>query len=233
MRRSLNGVRYSYQVRPYDLDNETGSALAPTALAVRNSVLDSEGRAIFGLFGADNRIGFDDFFLFADHFGLTAADAGFDPAFDLAPNAMIDFDDFFVFADHFGRSTAGAGKLVPMLAGLNVDARLYLAARSSLPEVGEDFVVDVRVADFVAVKGYGLQVQYDASKLSFVQTLTEQPLGGSELAAPQVLSDEGGLLALVAHGDVVSEGEVELSLVFRAKTEIENTVIEITDTPDV
>ena len=226
----LNGVRYSYQVRPYDLDNETGSALAPTALAVRNSVLDSEGHAIFGLFGADNRVGFDDFFLFADHFGLTAADAGFDPAFDLAPNAMIDFDDFFVFADHFGRSMAGAGKLVPMLAGLNADARLYLDARSSLPEVGEDFVVDVRVADFVAVKGYGLQVQYDASKLSFVQTLTEQPLGGSELAAPQVLSDEGGLLALVAHGDVVSEGEVELSLVFRAKTEIENTVIEITDT---
>ena len=226
---ALNGVRYTYQVRPYDLDNEPVSEIEQTALAVRNRVFDSEGRAIFGLFGADNRIGFDDFFILADLFGLTAEDVGFDPAFDLAPSAMIDFDDFFVFADNFGRSTAAVGKRVPLLAGLNADARLYLDARTALPSVGEDFVLDVRVADFVAVKGYGLQVQYDAGKLEFVEALTDQPLGGSALAAPQVLSDEAGVLALAAHGDVVAEGEVELSLVFRAKTEIENTVIEITD----
>ena len=226
---ALNGVRYTYQVRPYDLDNEPVSEIEQTALAVRNRVFDSEGRAIFGLFGADNRIGFDDFFIFADNFGLTAEDAAFDSAFDLAPSAMIDFDDFFVFADNFGRSTAAAGKRVPLLAGLNADVRLYLDARTALPSVGEDFVLDVRVADFVAVKGYGLQVQYDAGKLEFVEALTDQPLGGSALAAPQVLSDEAGVLALAAHGDVVAEGEVELSLVFRAKTEIENTVIEITD----
>ena len=226
---ALNGVRYTYQVRPYDLDNEPVSDIEQTAMAVRNIVVDSEGRAIFGLFGADNRVGFDDFFILADLFGLTAGDEGFDPAFDLAPSAMIDFDDFFVFADNFGRSTAGAGKRVPMLAGLNADARMYLDARTAMPIVGEDFVLDVRLADFVAMKGYGLQVQYDASKLEFVQALTEQPLGGSELATPQVLSDKEGVLALVAHGDLVSDGEVELSLVFRAKTEIENTVIEITD----
>ena len=226
---ALNGVRYTYQVRPYDLDNEPVSDIEQTAMAVRNIAVDSEGRAIFGLFGADNRVGFDDFFILADLFGLTAGDEGFDPAFDLAPSAMIDFDDFFVFADNFGRSTAGAGKRVPMLAGLNADARLYLDARTAMPIVGEDFVLDVSLADFVAMKGYGLQVQYDASKLEFVEALTDQPLGGSALAAPQVLSDEAGVLALVAHGDLVSEGEVELSLVFRAKTEIENTVIEITD----
>ena len=226
---ALNGVRYTYQVRPYDLDNEPVSEIDQTAMAVRNIAVDSEGRAIFGLFGADNRVGFDDFFILADLFGLTAEDAGFDPAFDLAPSAMIDFDDFFVFADNFGRSTAGAGKRVPMMAGLNADARLYLDARTAMPIVGEDFVLDVRLADFVAMKGYGLQVQYDANKLEFVQALTEQPLGGSALAAPQVLADEAGVLALVAHGDLVSEGEVALSLVFRPKAEIENTVIEITD----
>ena len=226
---ALNGVHYTYQVRPYDLDNEPVSDIEQTAMAVRNIAVDSEGRAIYGLFGTDNRVGFDDFFILADLFGLTAEDAGFDPAFDLAPSAAIDFDDFFVFADNFGRSTAGAGKRVPMLAGLNADARMYLDARTAMPIVGEDFVLDVRLADFVAMKGYGLQVQYDASKLEFVQALTDQPLGGSELAGPQVLSDEAGILALVAHGDVVSDGEVELSLVFRAKTEIENTVIEITD----
>ena len=134
----LNGVRYTYQVRPYDLDNEPVSEIEQTALAVRNRVMDSEGRTIFGLFGADNRIGFDDFFIFADNFGLTAEDAAFDSAFDLAPSAMIDFDDFFffVFADNFGRSTAAAGKRVPLLAGLNADARLYLDARTAPAQRG-------------------------------------------------------------------------------------------------
>ena len=226
---ALNGVHYTYQVRPYDLDNETGSDIEQTAMAVRNSVLDSEGRAIYGLFGADNRIGFDDFFIFADNFGLTAEDAGFDPAFDLAPSEAIDFDDFFVFADNFGRSIAAAGKRVPMLAGLNADARMYLDARTAMPNVGEDFVLDVRLADFVAVKGYGLQVQYEADKLAFVEVLTDQPLGGSELATPQVLADQAGVLTVAAHGDIVSDGEVALSLVFRPTTEIENTVIEIAD----
>ena len=226
---ALNGVRYTYQVRPFDLDNEPASDIEQTAMAVRNSVLDSEGRALYGLFGADNRIGFDDFFIFADNFGLTAEDAGFDPAFDLAPSAEIDFDDFFVFADNFGRSTAAAGKRVPMFAGLNADARLYLDARTALPSVGEDFVLDVSLADFVAVKGYGLQVQYEASKLEFVEARTDQPLSGSELATPQVLADEAGVLTVAAYGDVVSDGEVALSLVFRPTTEIESTVIEITD----
>ena len=46
---------------------------------------------------------------------------------------------------------------------------------------------------------------------------------------PQVLADEAGVLTVVAHGDVVSEGELALSLVFRPTTEIENTLIEITD----
>ena len=227
---ALNGVRYTYQVRAYDADNETAS-VEQTALAVRNQVVDSEGRVLLGLFGADNRVGFDDFFLLADMFGLTAADAAFDPAFDLAPGAQpqIDFDDFFVFADYFGRSTGVAAKRVPMQAGLNADARLYLEAQTALPSVGEDFVLNVRMADFVAMKGYGLQVEYEADKLAFVEARTEQPLGAGALAAPQVLADEAGVLAVVAHGEVVAEGEVGLSLVFRATAAIENTVLEITD----
>ena len=226
---ALNGVHYTYQVRAYDADNETAS-VEHTALAVRNQVVDSEGRALYGLFGADNRVGFDDFFLLADMFGLTAEDAAFDPAFDLVSGAQpqIDFDDFFVFADHFGRSTGAAAKRVPMQAGLNADARLYLEAQTALPSVGEDFVLDVRLADFAAMQGYGLQVQYEADKLTFVEVSTDRPLGGGELAAPQVLSDASGVLTLAAHGEVLSDGEVGLQLVFRAATEIEDTVVEIT-----
>ena len=220
---ALNGVRYTYQVRPFDADNKipSGVLVEETAIAVRNNVP--------GLFGADNSVGFDDFFVFADHFNLTVDDPGFDPAFDLDLNGIIDQEDYKLFVTHFGSSTEAAGKRVPMFAGLNADARLYLDARTALPSVGEEFVLDVSLADFVAVKGYGLQVQYDASKLEFVEARTEQPLSGSDLAAPQVLRDETGVLTVAAYGDEVSEGEVALNLVFRPMVEIEDTVIEITD----
>ena len=228
---AAHGTRYIYEVRPFDSDNELSSDVEEAAIAVRNNVLDSEETPILGLFGGDSSVGLDDFFLFADHFLLTTEDVAFDAAFDLDGNGEIGFDDFFIFADpaNFGRSTPAAGKRVPMFAGLNADARLYLDARTAMPSVGEDFVLDVSLADFAAVKGYGLQVQYDANRLDFVQALTEQPLGGSELATPQVLADEAGVLTVAAHGDVVSEGEVALSLVFRPTTEIEETVIEITN----
>ncbi len=129
-------------------------------------------------------------------------------------------------SDLFGLFNAAAGKRVPMEAGLNADARLYLAAPTELPNVGEDFVLDVRLADVAALKGYGLQIEYEANKLSFVEVLTEQPLEGM---APQTRVDQAGVLLVAALGDVVADGEVMLRLVFRPTTEIEHTVVEITD----
>jgi hypothetical protein len=230
---ALNGVRYTYQVTPYDDDNETTSELERTAMAIRNNVVDSNGKVVHGLFGMDNRVGFDDFFIFADNFGLNAADETFEPAFDLAPSASpkIDFDDFFVFADNFGRGIEAAGKVVPMIAGLNADARLYLDAGAELPRIGEEVVIDVSVADFVELKAYGLNVQYDAEKLEFVKAVSENNLlGEGELAAPRVITKTDGEVAIAAYGDeMVSEGDLGLSLVFRTKTEIENTFVEVTE----
>jgi hypothetical protein len=229
---ALNGVRYTYQVTPYDDDNETTSELERTAMSIRNNVVDKNGKVIYGLFGMDNRVGFDDFFIFADNFGLTAADENFEPAFDLAPSASpkIDFDDFFVFADNFGRGIEAAGKVVPMMAGLNADARLYLDAGAELPRVGEEVVIDVSVADFVELKAYGFSVNYDAEKLEFVKAVAENNLlGEGELATPRVITKTDGEVSIAAYGDVVSEGDLGLSLVFRTKTEIENTFVEVTE----
>ena len=163
------------------------------------------------------------------------ADAVPEVAVGRAIVAMLDgvHTSWGIAAERGGQTTpivAGnqAGKRVPMAAGLNADARMYLDARTALPSVGEEFVLNVNLADFVAVQGYGFQVQYEASKLEFVEVRTDQPLGGSELATPQVLAD-AGILTVAAYGDVVSDGEVALSLVFRPTTEIENTVVEIID----
>jgi hypothetical protein len=118
-----------------------------------------------------------------------------------------------------------------MMAGLNADARLYLDAGAELPRVGEEVVIDVSVADFVELKAYGLRVQYDAEKLEFVKAVAEDNLlGEGELAAPRVITKTDGEVAIAAYGDdMVSEGDLGLSLVFRTKTEIENTFVEVTE----
>jgi hypothetical protein len=227
---AFNGVRYTYKIQPYDQDNESASALERTAMAIRNSAVDLQGKPVYGLFGMDNRVGFDDFFVFADNFGLTAGDETFEAAFDLAQNARVDFEDFFVFADNFGRSIEAAGKTIPTMAGLNTDALLSLDAGSQLPRVGEEVSVNVNLADFVELKGYGFSVNYDATKLEFVKVdAAENLLGEGELAAPRVLSQQDGQVAIAAYGQTATEGNMALNLVFRTKSEIESTLIEVTE----
>jgi hypothetical protein len=225
---ALNGVRYTYQVKPYDADNETEALFERTGVSIRNNAFDASGQRIYGLFGMDTKVGFDDFFVFADNFGLSAADEIFEPAFDLVANAKIDFEDFFAFADNFGREAVAAGKVVPMMAGLNTDARLYLDAGADLPKIGEEVAIDVSLADFAELKGYGFSVDYDAGLLEFVKVVTNNSLlGEGELAQPTVISQTDGQVAIAAYGKTVSEGDLGVSLVFRTKTEIENTYVEV------
>ena len=52
-------------------------------------------------FNNDNKVDFDDFFLFADQYGKNS-DAN-NVKFDLDKNNKIDVEDFFIFADNFGK----------------------------------------------------------------------------------------------------------------------------------
>ena len=225
----FNGIRYTYQVRPFDEDNLGETILEKTAMAIRNRVFDSNGKAVFGLFGADNQVGFDDFFILADQFGLTAEDETFEPAFDLSPNNKIDLNDFFTFADFFGREIEGVGKTLPgFLAGLNSDARFYLDTGLELPRVGEEMAIAVSLQDFAELKGYGLSVSYDPQLLAYVGTEVENSiLGTGEFAEGHVVASKDGLVSLVAYGDVGTEGDLGLNLVFRSLREIEDSYIEI------
>jgi hypothetical protein len=226
---AFNGVHYTYTVNPYDEDNITELSPAKTALAVRNKVFDSAGAPIFGLFGADNQVGFDDFFLFADKFGMQAGDEGFDLAFDLSPNNRVDFNDFFLFADNFTRIATGSAKVVPMTAGLNNDARLDLYAVDSMPRVGEETVLNVNLADFAELRGYGFTVSFDPDKFEFVRTVADNDLmSGTDLAQPQVLAKSDGEVSIAAFGETLAEGELGVSLVFRSIAETEQSLIELT-----
>ena len=226
----FNGMPYTYQVRPSDTDNIAETELVSSALAVRNNVRDAQGVLVRGLFGVDNRVDFDDFFVLADRFGQSASDASFDPAFDLSPNNKVDLDDFFVFVDNFGRSITGTGKVVPMLAGLNSDARLYIDAGSELPRIGEEMTLTLNLEDYVELRGYGLTVNFDAELLEFVGTSVDNGLlGEGTLAQPQRFAETDGQVSIGAFGDVASKGDLGVNLVFRSRGEIESSFIEITD----
>ncbi len=225
---ALNGVRYVYKVEVYDLDNQTPSEIIGSAMAVRNNVVDSDGNPVIGLFGVDSRVDFDDFFIFADHFGLTAEDEMFDSAFDLVANNAVDLADFFAFAANFGKEVAGTGKAVPTLAGLNTDARFRMDHGGALPGIGEELVLRVNLEDYEEVRGYGLTVAYDHEVLEFVETrAVDNPLGESVLAHPQSVSRDGEI-SIAAFGETTGEGEIEVELVFVPTQEIEEGYIEIT-----
>jgi len=225
----FNGLRYSYTVSPFDADNITATELERTSMAIRNNVKDASGNLVMGLFGADNSVGFDDFFIFADFFGQTAADVAFDPAFDLNPNNRIDLDDFFVFADYFGRGVNSASRVVPMLAGLNSDASLTLAGGEGLPGIGEEMTIAVGLEDYVELRGYGLNLSFDPTVLELVGSKVEDNLlGEGSLAQPQVITGKDGKASIFAFGETAVDGDLGLSLVFRTKIETEGSYIEIT-----
>jgi hypothetical protein len=63
-------------------------------------LVDTDGVQIFGDIDGNGQVDFDDFFQFADNFGLASPD----PVADFDGNGQVDFDDFFLFADNFGKS---------------------------------------------------------------------------------------------------------------------------------
>jgi len=117
-----NNVLYFYEVRTFDaafeslprIEPGSGADAARSARAVDNTLqpVDASGQPVLGWFDpGDDTVGFNDFFLFADHFGFVEGEAGFDALFDLNGDFRIDFDDFFLFADHFGRVVANFRKI--------------------------------------------------------------------------------------------------------------------------
>ncbi len=224
---AANALSYTYRVGAFDEDNDSIADLSRMAMAIRNEVFDSEGVRIEGLFGADERVGYDDFFLFADHFMMWAGEEGYDPAFDLNADNKFDLADFFVFGDNFGRVAAGVSKGIPLPAGLNTDSRLDLYAGETLPQIGEEMVINVNLADFEEIKGYGFTVNYNPDIFEFVKAMTEGNLLGTDLAQPQVLAQQDGEVSIAGYGETFSGEEFVIDLVFRPIAETEQSLIEL------
>ena len=86
------------------VDNNIDSEELPILLFVEikeglDPPLYGSDGVLYGDFDRNGRVDFDDFFVFADNFGLT----NFNATTDLDIDGDVDFDDFFVFADNFGK----------------------------------------------------------------------------------------------------------------------------------
>ena len=74
-------------------------------------------------FNGDGRVDFDDFFMFADHFGSQPTSTNWDTRYDLNADSVVDGDDFFLFSDQFGQKVilAPTDLLAAALSGARVD----------------------------------------------------------------------------------------------------------------
>ena len=107
--------------------------------------VDDSGEIVFGWFTREgDKVDFDDFFLLADRYGSSDADADFELFFDIVPNGQIDVDDFLRFADDFGKSVTqeqGSEKLIATLgAGISEFVDDDVSS-------GASYVYDVRAFD--------------------------------------------------------------------------------------
>lgn len=101
------------------------AATGEQAQVTRSVAVLSAQAALAADFDASGAVDFSDFFLFADHFGQSATDRGWDAQYDLSGNGEVDFSDFFLFADNFGREAqAKLLDLAQRLLGLPAGTRL-------------------------------------------------------------------------------------------------------------
>ncbi len=156
-------------------------------VAVGLTVVISGRPAVPGDVTDDGVVGFDDFFLFADNFGLMEGNPSFNPLFDFNGNGAVDFDDFFVMADNFGLPS---GKLIPDAQILGPMA-LRLDKGVESPEILE--VKPYWTGD-APLRGYVLALEFDPQILSFRQF---QPRI-EEASLPWVVEDQPGRLVFAA-----------------------------------
>ena len=90
-----------------------GNILWMTLVAVTVTVADIEQPVTFVAvavitpdFDGDGTVGFPDFLLFVEQFGLSREDEVYQARFDLNGDGMIGFGDFLIFANNFGKKVS-------------------------------------------------------------------------------------------------------------------------------
>lgn len=233
------GNNLVYRITATDLDNATSGKLVSVTFAGvgRTPYTSTDGKPAYLMVDPAKAetplvVDFEDFFVFADSFGMKKGDAGFNPQTDVNDDGVVDFDDFFAFADSFGKSIAprAAGKLVARatpVSGVNRDAGLNLNLGSERVIAGQQIKLDVSISNAAALKGYGFTLTYDPLKFELVEaTAGDQNLLSQGGNTPVFLKNaQPGRIqlanAISGDGSVAGSGNLA-QLVFNVKGEFDD-----------
>ncbi len=142
-----------YSTRSFDGTNET--LATPVVARLTNKSLGAIAK-VDADFDNDQRVDFNDFFMFADAFGRP----DFDPVFDLDGNGAVEFGDFFLFADHFGQA---AGKAIVVDQLTSVPGGLALIGKPS----GDEFTLELHSQD-MELRAFQAVIRYDADRFKLL-----------------------------------------------------------------
>ncbi|MCK5119623.1 MAG: hypothetical protein KAQ78_08570, partial [Candidatus Latescibacteria bacterium] len=136
-----------------------------------------------GDFNGDGWVNLSDFSRFAQHYGLSEGDLGFDSLYDLDGDERIGLGDFSIFAGNYGLHI-GAAKRVSMRTGRNTEASLAAAVNMETSSEGEKRVrLNVGIQGARDLEGYAFKVRYDPKQLVFLKAdRNAQTLPGNDLS---------------------------------------------------
>lgn len=171
----------------------TGQATPDTVLADPAAV--SVGPSLAGDFDGNGVVDIDDFFLFADNYGIV------NPLYDLdGSGGPVNIDDFFVFADNFGGMLARPGA---QPAGAQLEGLAWHSDQA-------DGQVTVAVAwnGDPGLRGLAVGLEYDAEVLRFA----EYRCASDDAPLTWVVEDRPGWM-LLALGNAASRGDLTGSII--------------------
>ena len=142
-----NGARYYFKVNnPGQLSNTPSSC---------RSDYDGDG----------GTIDFDDFFIWADHYGISVT-ADSLQKYDLSGNAVVDStsDLYRYLTPDLTKNCSAIPKLIALASGINGNAEPMTKMDIGVGEV----MFDVEVENVSHMRGYGLTIKYDPEKFAFL-----------------------------------------------------------------
>ena len=237
----LTAGRVFYRIDAADLDNVTAGPGFSITNSLRIRFTDAANEDVFIVTLEDAQTpflqDFEDFLDFAGAFNRRTGENGFTAQADNNDDGIVNFDDFLRFAVAFNKTAvtqdgqpipATKPILAPQTPGLNENVELSLNLRDDRILPGQTITLDVDMANAKALQGYGLTLNYDATKFEFIEAApAEEDLLKSDGAETPLFlhqAEEGAVLlanAIVDGSPVNGEGSV-LSLTFKVLGEFED-----------
>jgi DNA-binding beta-propeller fold protein YncE len=97
-------------------------------------------------FDESGRVDFADFLAFAENFGRSTGQEGFDSKFDLDGSNSVDFGDFLVFAANFGKLTSGETETFLYIAD-------FISGRVEVVDISTNLVIPSRAFSVTFPRG--------------------------------------------------------------------------------